>query len=115
MSSENGLYGALGLCRKAGKLVMGYDAVCDEVYKGRVALVLTAADLSPKTFARLQRACGDLTEIHPMTMTQYDLCPISRKPVGIYGVSDANLARLCRKHLEDTPETNKEETANAER
>ena len=115
MKDENGLFGALGLCRKAGRLVMGFDAVCDEVYKGRVALVLVAADLSPKTLARLQRACEGAAEVRPIPLTQDELCPISRKPVGIYGVADENLARLCRKHLEQRPVTNKEETANAER
>ena len=99
MSSEQALFGALGLCRKAGRLVMGFDAVCDEVYRGKVALVLTAADLSPKTLARLQRACEGAAEVLPMPLTQEDLCPISRKPVGVYGVADENLASLCRGHL----------------
>ena len=101
MSNENGLKGALGLCRKAGKLTMGFDAVCEDVYKGKVWLVLTASDLSPKTLARLRRACEDLVDVMEMPLEQYDLCDISRKPVGIYGVADENLARLCRKHLEE--------------
>ena len=36
MSNGNGLKGALGLCRKAGKLTMGFDAVCEDVFKGKV-------------------------------------------------------------------------------
>ena len=99
MSNEQALFGALGLCRKAGRLVMGFDAVCDEVYRGRVTLVLTAADLSPKTLVRLQRACEGAAEVLAMPLTQEDLCPISRKPVGVYGVADENLASLCRGYL----------------
>ena len=101
MSNGNGLKGALGLCRNAGKLTMGFDAVCEDVFKGKVWLVLTASDLSPKTLARLRRACEDMVDVMEMPLEQYDLCDISRKPVGIYGVADENLARLCRKHLEE--------------
>ena len=99
MNHEQARFGALGLCRKAGRLVMGFDAVCEDGYNGRVALVLTAADLSPKTLARLQRACEGAAEVLPMPLTQQQLCPISKKPVGVYGVADENLARLCREHL----------------
>ena len=37
---------ALSLCRKAGALVMGFDAVKDSVGKGKAQLVLCAGDLS---------------------------------------------------------------------
>ena len=48
---------------------------------------------------RLQRACEGAAEVLAMPLTQEDLCPISRKPVGVYGVADENLASLCRGHL----------------
>ena len=40
---------ALSLCRKAGALVMGFDAVKDSVGKGKAQLVLCAGDLSEGT------------------------------------------------------------------
>ena len=36
------LMGAVSLCRKAGRLRMGMDLVCEEVQKGGVRLVLVA-------------------------------------------------------------------------
>ena len=47
MADQNLMLGALGLCRKAGKLVMGFDAVAESVMKGKAVLVLTAQDISP--------------------------------------------------------------------
>ena len=49
MADQNPMLGALGLCRKAGKLVMGFDAVAESVMKGKAVLVLTAQDVSPRT------------------------------------------------------------------
>ena len=43
---------ALSLCRKAGALVMGFDAVKDSVGKGKAQLVLCAGDLSEGTRRR---------------------------------------------------------------
>ena len=55
MSNEQALFGALGLCRKAGRLVMGFDAVCDEVYRGRVTLVNTFQREAPISRAASSR------------------------------------------------------------
>ena len=43
------LIGTLSICRKAGKLVCGFDPSKDAVMNGKAPLVLTAADISPKT------------------------------------------------------------------
>lgn len=41
----------LGLCRRAGKLITGFDPVVEEMAKpsGKVAGVMLASDISPKT------------------------------------------------------------------
>ena len=43
------LLGALGLCRKAGKLLHGYDRVQENALRGKVALVLLTADTVRET------------------------------------------------------------------
>ncbi|MFR7460240.1 MAG: L7Ae/L30e/S12e/Gadd45 family ribosomal protein [Subdoligranulum sp.] len=48
-SESSGLLGALGLCRKAGKLLYGYDRVEEAVLRGKVSLVLLACDASART------------------------------------------------------------------
>ena len=37
-NESSGLLGALGLCRKAGKLLYGYDRVAEAVLRGKVSL-----------------------------------------------------------------------------
>ena len=68
---QEALYQAVSLCRKAGALTMGFDAV------------------------------GDLVDVITMPLTQDRLADISRKPVAVYAVTDRNLAKLCFDRLSD--------------
>jgi ribosomal protein L7Ae-like RNA K-turn-binding protein len=45
----NKICGTLGLCRRAGKLAMGYDSVAESLQKRKSALVILASDASAKT------------------------------------------------------------------
>ena len=49
LEPNEALFQAVSLCRKAGALTMGFDAVEDAVVKGKAWLVMTASDASPKT------------------------------------------------------------------
>lgn len=53
---EDKLAGRWGMCRRAGKLTTGFDAVTALAAEGRAALVLTASDLSEKTGKELRFA-----------------------------------------------------------
>ena len=55
---QEALYQAISLCRKAGALTMGFDAVEDACVKGKAWLVMTASDASAKTVQRLNYAVG---------------------------------------------------------
>ena len=46
---EDKLAGLLGMCRRAGRLTTGFDAVKALAAEGRAALILAAADLSEKS------------------------------------------------------------------
>ena len=105
MADQNPMLGALGLCRKAGKLVMGFDAVAESVMKGKAVLVLTAQDVSPRTARKTREFCEGILDVQSMPLTQ----AVTHKPVGVYAVTDENLARLCEKHLSGLPHTEKEE------
>lgn len=52
------LAGLLGMARRAGRLIAGFDAVKVALTDGRAQLVLLAADLSPKTEKELRFAAG---------------------------------------------------------
>ena len=63
MPPEDALFQALSLCRKAGRLVMGFDAVEEAALSGKAWLALTAADASPKTASRLRASIGDVVDV----------------------------------------------------
>ena len=47
----------LGLCRRAGKLTTGFDAVEETVVKGEARLVIIAGDASKNTEKKLLKTC----------------------------------------------------------
>ncbi|MCR5652468.1 MAG: ribosomal L7Ae/L30e/S12e/Gadd45 family protein [Ruminococcus sp.] len=47
----------LGLCRRAGKLTTGNDAVVETVQKGESKAVIIAGDTSPNTEKKLRKTC----------------------------------------------------------
>lgn len=98
---EEALFQALSLCRKAGALTMGFDAVEDACVKSKAWLVMVASDASAKTVQRLDYSVGDLVDVITMPLTQDKLADISRKPVAVYAVTDRNLAKLCFDRLSD--------------
>ena len=98
---EDALFQALSLCRKAGALTMGFDAVEDAAVRGKAWLVLAASDASEKTVQRMRYAVGDLVDVLSMPLTQARLAEISRRPVAVYAVTDRNLAKLCFDRLAD--------------
>ena len=98
---EKALNQAVSLCRKAGALTMGFDAVEDACVKSKAWLVMVASDASAKTVQRLDYSVGDLVDVITMPLTQDKLADISRKPVAVYAVTDRNLAKLCFDRLSD--------------
>lgn len=92
----NNILNAISLTRKAGKLIMGFDPVKDNVLNGKAQLVMTASDLSPKTLKRVEQFCEDWVPLIRLPLTQGDLVDVARKPVGVFAVVDGNLAKLCK-------------------
>lgn len=93
------LFGALSLCRRAGKLVAGYDAVCEAVLGGNATLVLFACDISTKTKRNAEKACEGLCQFAMLPYTKDELAVIVHKPAGILAVADTDFATLCRKAM----------------
>ena len=50
----NKVYGLLGLCSKAGKIVSGMDAVSDEIKRNKIKLLIVAEDTSEKTLKNIK-------------------------------------------------------------
>lgn len=95
------LAGLLGMARRAGKLTTGFDAVAGLISQEKAALVLTAADLSPKTEKELHFAVKDkVVPIVSMPLTKEEAgnaCGF-KKPVGILATEDKGFAAAMEKH-----------------
>lgn len=99
--ADKGL-GALSLCKKAGALTVGFDAVKELAYKGDAWLVLFAEDASPATQKRLTKAIEDCAgpdgkpiPLTSLPYTQQQLMDITRKPAAVLAVTNQDLAVLC--------------------
>ncbi|MBP3857961.1 MAG: 50S ribosomal protein L7 [Ruminiclostridium sp.] len=90
----NSRLSTIGLCRRAGKLVIGFDAVIGEVKspKGMTGGVLLASDLSEKTKKEVRYECektgAAVTEI-PETLDE--IKEVTGKRAGVIAVLDDGL------------------------
>ena len=107
-NDQHPLLGALGLCRKAGKLLHGYDRVQENALRGKVAVVMQKAqlfggtirsDASDRTVSHMKDACEDIVACEQMPLTSADLAMLTPKPAAVFGVTDEHLAQLCAKYL----------------
>ena len=78
-NDQHPLLGALGLCRKAGKLLHGYDRVQENALHGKVALVLLTSDASERTVSHMKDACDGIVACEQMPLTSADLAMLTPK------------------------------------
>lgn len=97
---NDSLLPSIGLARKAGKLILGFDAVSTACKNGTAALVLLSEDLSPKSRKEIVRIAQQY-EIRwfdaPFQMGDIDR--LLHKRAGILAVSDEGFVRMFLKHL----------------
>jgi len=83
----------LSLCQRAGKLVMGTDAVKETVEKGRACLLLVSKDASENTknrFALLAKSRS--LPLVPLEESLDQLWYILGKRAGVFCVTDRGLS-----------------------
>ena len=107
MNTE-GLTRALGLCRRAGKIVCGTPMVIEAVRseKNRPFIVIEAADSSDGTHKKLTDKCGFYGVKHtrvPLGTEELAHAVGKTGSVAALAVSDENLAALVEKNLVNTP------------
>ena len=89
----NKVYGLLGLCSKAGKIVSGMDAVSDEIKRNKVKLLIVAEDTSEKTLENIKY----LAEKKNVKVVVIGNIEDNSKAIGkenraIIGIKDKNIA-----------------------
>ncbi len=90
-AAENRLTASLTMCRRAGKLLLGFDAVKDAAAQGSVRLVLLAADASAKTEKEIRYYAGEI----PMRKLPFDMETLRlyfRKRTAVFGVCEDGFA-----------------------
>lgn len=94
----------LGLCRRAGKLIFGFDAAVEAMETGEGYLLLTASDISPKTEKEIvYKARNAKFLVYKLPYTMEEMKLLSKKKVGIFAVTDENLAKLIEKAFINMP------------
>lgn len=90
----------LGICRRAGSVAIGHDAVKDAIRSSKAKLVLMASDASPrleKEFSNL----GSSVEIIRLDRSMDDICKYIGKRAGVLAVTDGNMASAVIKKYEE--------------
>ncbi len=87
----------LGICRRAGKLTIGNDAVTDDAVNGKASLVLVACDVSQNTAKKLKNTCARCgTQVLKLNRTRDELSAAIGKFCAVAAVCDKGFAkRLC--------------------
>ncbi|MBR4022713.1 MAG: ribosomal L7Ae/L30e/S12e/Gadd45 family protein [Ruminococcus sp.] len=94
MSLNQKIINLLTICRRAGKTVIGFDAVCAEMKLNKVFCVLLAADVSPKTKKEIDFYCGKSGICAVIT-------PINKEEYGKYLGKQAAVIAVCDKGFAD--------------
>jgi uncharacterized protein len=81
----------VGLARRAGELVVGFDQVADWLRHGRCALVLTARDGSADGRRRIEALARDVAVVDPFARAELGAA-VGREEVVHAGLADRGLA-----------------------
>lgn len=92
---------SIGLARKAGKVVVGTDMVCDGIRKKKIVLALCAEDVSDNTKKKISDCCSYYkVRLSFCSMTKDELGNAIGKPfAACIGITDANLSELISRNL----------------
>lgn len=92
---DKDFYSAVGLARKAGKLVTGTMACAQAIKKGRVKLVIATKDTAGNTLDKLRMICENSnTELIEYGQSQVLGKALGRENIKIIGIVDKDFKRL---------------------
>ncbi len=92
--------GLISICCRAGKLIMGMDEVKSACRAGKACGVITACDLSPKSFKEIAFTCAEETvPLYKTTMTMDDIGAALGKVYGIIAMADKGFMKAAAKKL----------------
>ncbi len=93
------IYGMIGLSRKSGNLVLGFDLVEEQIKKKKLHLVIYTSDSSEKGRSNLIKLCDEYGVNYLEHGSKYELGKILNKlEVSFVGIKDKNMAAYIIKH-----------------
>jgi len=104
---NNKLCGLLGIARRSGHILIGFDAVRAALLAKKTRLILLASDCSPKTEKELRFAGRDTT--CPILTVDGNKDEIAaalglEKPVAVVATDDVGFAKAMIQHSTETKE-----------
>ena len=94
------LLSLLGLMRRAGKLSLGFDAAAESAESGESCMILTTADISPKTLKELNYKINNKTDVIALNCNQNDIQHAIGKAVKIISINDIGFAQKAKLLME---------------
>ncbi len=102
MNSGQKIINLLTICRRAGKLVWGFDAVSEAVKNKKAFCVMTASDISDNTFKEISFVCSKYNiKIIPCGLTKEELKVYLGKITAVTAVCDKGFAGGFKKLSEN--------------
>lgn len=96
-AANNALLSFLGLCRRAGKMLLGNDVVIDSLNNGESKLVLMASDLSKRTekgIVTVAQACN--IEVIKLKQSKDEISTALGKYSAVVSIIDTGFANKIK-------------------
>ncbi len=92
------LISSMTMCRKAGKLLLGFDPVKEAAQKDHVYCVLLASDCAPKTEKEIRYYCSGIP-CEKLPFSMQDMIAYFTKRTAVFGVVDSGFAAAMMRML----------------
>ena len=84
----------IGICKKAGKLALGFDTSKQKIGSGEAYLLITSNDLSPKSLKEVKFICKNNEVRHiDANINMDEISQIVRKKSGVICIMDKGFAK----------------------
>jgi ribosomal protein L7Ae-like RNA K-turn-binding protein len=91
-AAENKIISLLTMCRRAGMLLLGFDAVTESAKQNGIFCVLLAQDCAPRTEKEVRFRCKGLP-VRKLTEDMDTLACFFRKRTAVFGISSEGFAK----------------------
>lgn len=94
------IFDLLTICRKAGRMTMGFDSVKESIQTGKAKLVLLATDISAKTEKEVRFFAGkNSTEVYTIPVTIAEVEFGTGRKAGVMSICDEGFAKKINELL----------------